>query len=78
MKNSVFLKNSVYETEKPSFSEKLGFSPEKPSFSEKLGFSNSGDFRVRKVGCSKIHSVLLINENGFRFSDILSSQKTEF
>ena len=32
--------------------------------------SNSGDFRVRKIGRSKLHSVLPMNENEFRVSEI--------
>ena len=32
--------------------------------------SNSGDFRVRKIGRSKLHSVLPMNENEFRFSEV--------
>ena len=74
MKNLVFQKNQVYQAEKPRFSKKPSFSPEKPSFSEKLGFSNSGDFRVRKIACSKMHSVLPINENGFRSSEVSYNQ----
>ena len=79
MKNSVFQENYVYQAEKPSLSEKPSFSPEKPSFSEKLGFSNSGDFRVRKIGRSKLHSLVPINENDFRFSEVSYHLKiTEF
>ena len=85
-KNRVFLPEKPGFSEKLSFSgEKLGFS-EKLSlsgrktkflgktkfFSRKteLGFSNSGDFCVRKIGCSKLHSVLPMNENEFRFSEV--------
>ena len=50
--------------------KKTKISSRKPSFSEQLGFSNSGDFCVRKIGCSKVHSVLPINGNGFRFSEV--------
>ena len=56
-KNQVSHKNQVFLQKNRVFLQK------------KLSFSNSCDFRVRKIGCSKLHTVFPINENEFRFSE---------
>ena len=72
-----------FSDEKLGFSEKLSLSARKTKllrktkffsrkteFFRKTRFSNSGDSRVRKISRSKLHSVLPINENECRFSEV--------
>ena len=56
----------VYGKRKSPKSDKPGFSQKNQVFQK----NSVGDFRVRKIGRSKLHSVLPMNENEFRFSEV--------